>query len=443
MATPFVTQDPNDPRFAFQYAGSPATRDIQLSSGESGATLTQGQNQSQNIAQSAPSANVKFAGLIGQLLQRHQQLGTGQFAQQQFNASDEQARRVFQTPQDLIGAAPGVQGAVRGAQVSAVQPTISGAQQGAQTFREQLGAFGSAVEAAQAFSDKLQAEERQKVDDAKAIVEFALSQGGSSGLEALMNANPDLLKTAGLDAKTVQGLIPAIKRQEQLKAPRGTEGDRTMGEINRINSALVSSKRGGQFVDGNVYLEQRRLSSIPQDEFDSRFASLLSPSDRQAYGVSGGGQFSPGAMPVQSTGGNATEQAAAGYALRAFEADKIINDVGSQFVSPSSYAGAVAPNIFKGADRQKFEQAERNFINAVLRRESGAAIAPSEFENARAQYFPQPGDGEEVLRQKAANRDTVYRSLAASAGQALTFTQAPTEGQAGQTSSGIKYQILP
>lgn len=44
----------------------------------------------------------------------------------------------------------------------------------------------------------------------------------------------------------------------------------------------------------------------------------------------------------------------------------------------------------KSDDRQQFEQAQRNFINSVLRQESGAAIADSEFENAKKQYFPMP-----------------------------------------------------
>ena len=43
----------------------------------------------------------------------------------------------------------------------------------------------------------------------------------------------------------------------------------------------------------------------------------------------------------------------------------------------------------KSTDRQKFEQAQRDWINANLRKESGAVIADSEFENAAQQYFPQ------------------------------------------------------
>jgi hypothetical protein len=66
---------------------------------------------------------------------------------------------------------------------------------------------------------------------------------------------------------------------------------------------------------------------------------------------------------------------------------------------------------------QKFDQAQRDFINATLRRESGAAIAESEFQNARKQYFPQPGDTADRIAQKKANRETAIRGIAASAGQ--------------------------
>jgi hypothetical protein len=46
-----------------------------------------------------------------------------------------------------------------------------------------------------------------------------------------------------------------------------------------------------------------------------------------------------------------------------------------------------------------------------LRRESGAAISPTEFDSARMQYFPQPGDKNDVLIQKKANRDIVIQSM--------------------------------
>jgi hypothetical protein len=74
-----------------------------------------------------------------------------------------------------------------------------------------------------------------------------------------------------------------------------------------------------------------------------------------------------------------------------------------------------APNFLKTSDRQLFEQAQRNFINAVLRQESWAVIADSEFDNARKQYFPLPWDSPEVLDQKRTNREmAIYNMLKSS-----------------------------
>jgi hypothetical protein len=76
------------------------------------------------------------------------------------------------------------------------------------------------------------------------------------------------------------------------------------------------------------------------------------------------------------------------------------------------------PNFMKGEDFQAYEQAQKNFLNAVLRRESGAVISPSEFQNGKEQYFPQPGDKPQVLAQKKANRDLVMQNFVKSAGKA-------------------------
>jgi len=72
-----------------------------------------------------------------------------------------------------------------------------------------------------------------------------------------------------------------------------------------------------------------------------------------------------------------------------------------------------AANWTQSAEQQQVEQAQRDFINAALRRESGAAIADSEFANARQQYFPQPGDSPEVIAQKKQNRALATRGIVA------------------------------
>ena len=70
-------------------------------------------------------------------------------------------------------------------------------------------------------------------------------------------------------------------------------------------------------------------------------------------------------------------------------------------------------NYNASEETQSAAQAMRNFINATLRRESGATITPPEFDNAMKQYFPQVGDKPAVLAQKRANRETAISGIAA------------------------------
>jgi hypothetical protein len=64
------------------------------------------------------------------------------------------------------------------------------------------------------------------------------------------------------------------------------------------------------------------------------------------------------------------------------------------------------------ADRQA-AQAKKTFINSILRKESGAAIAQSEFENADSQYFPQFGDDAQTVINKRITRDLVTATMEA------------------------------
>lgn len=119
----------------------------------------------------------------------------------------------------------------------------------------------------------------------------------------------------------------------------------------------------------------------------------------------------------------AAQLTALGYGERLMQSNQVIEEVGSQFTGAlAKVTGADwFPNILKSEDRQQFEQAQRNFITAVLRRESGAAIADSEFDNAKIQYFPQSGDSPGVLAQKKLNRAQVEKSVLREGGQDTTL----------------------
>lgn len=107
---------------------------------------------------------------------------------------------------------------------------------------------------------------------------------------------------------------------------------------------------------------------------------------------------------------------AALFGARAEQSDKILADLAAKG-TVKSVPGSNAPFVggaitaISSEQQQQLSQAKRDFINAVLRRESGAVISPEEFENAEKQYFPQIGDKPETVKQKAANRATAIRGI--------------------------------
>lgn len=86
-----------------------------------------------------------------------------------------------------------------------------------------------------------------------------------------------------------------------------------------------------------------------------------------------------------------------------------------------------ALNFTQSAAQQRVDQAQRNFVNATLRQESGAAISQGEWDNAKKQYFPQPGDDASVIEQKRLNRAQVINGFKTSAGKDGAAPIAPAQ----------------
>lgn len=105
------------------------------------------------------------------------------------------------------------------------------------------------------------------------------------------------------------------------------------------------------------------------------------------------------------------------FGTRMQQADEILNSLGEKgkfFSTPGSSSNdgfGQAINMLNSNAGQQLNQAKRDFVNAVLRRESGAAISESEFANAERQYFPQIGDRDAVIKQKAENRSLATRGI--------------------------------
>ena len=133
-----------------------------------------------------------------------------------------------------------------------------------------------------------------------------------------------------------------------------------------------------------------------------------------------------------------TERMAAGYASRMDESEKIISQ-NTQGQTPGlkesaaagiPLIGKMASNLARDPTRQKYRQAQEDWVRSKLRKESGAVIADEEMDREIRVYFPQIGDSKEVISQKETSRNVAMDAMRQSAGPAydLPRKQKPQGG---------------
>ena len=144
----------------------------------------------------------------------------------------------------------------------------------------------------------------------------------------------------------------------------------------------------------------------------------------QAKPIMAGGQPVAGGKPLTESQSNATA-----FGVRAKEANLILKgleDKGYRTGGVIKGIGESIPLVGSGLgkslnwtasdEQQATSQARKNFVTAVLRKESGASISPTEFENEEKKYFPQVGDSAAVVLQKQKARETAIKALELQAG---------------------------
>lgn len=200
---------------------------------------------------------------------------------------------------------------------------------------------------------------------------------------------------------------------------------------------LQNAMEGGA---GNATLEAIQRAETKEDV-------LRVPSVGRFAGTALGGGLGTGQIGISPVTGKAftTSQSQAGtFASRMEQAENFFGKEDLKVFS--SFTGGLIPERMKSAERKQFEQAEKNFITAVLRRESGAAISAEEFKDARQVYIPQVGDDAETLAQKALARRTVFQGMvneSVGAYEQLGGTVQPAQGGSSYTSSSGNTYNLP
>lgn len=249
-----------------------------------------------------------------------------------------------------------------------------------------------------------------------------LEARGITADSALANINAALQQPGGLEKLKAQSALGMEKFIEQNKPTLTTQN---LGGTSQIvatpalgfdPSKVVRSDTITQSADNKATNETSRANNQAtvgatirgQNLTDAREAKKMAQADSHFQATQAGGK------PLTEGQANSAR-----YGSRMAESHDILQELSGKGVNvsnPGSRSGwgvGDAVNMISSADQQRLDQAKRDFINANLRRESGASISPTEFDNAEKQYFPQRGDSKEVIAQKAKNREIAIRGMQA------------------------------
>lgn len=125
-----------------------------------------------------------------------------------------------------------------------------------------------------------------------------------------------------------------------------------------------------------------------------------------------------------------------------------------------SAAGGSVSNYLKSDDYRKAEQTGKELLAVILRKDTGAAVTPSEMSEYGSIYLPRPGDDPETIQQKRVARTTAIEGLRMGLGPAEIIFKSreaaeaakgqppaaaqPTQPQtrpSGTTKSGVKWSV--
>lgn len=139
------------------------------------------------------------------------------------------------------------------------------------------------------------------------------------------------------------------------------------------------------------------------------------------------------------------------FANRMESAEKNISGLEGELTGMKGAAQQIAGGVpvvgsaMQTENYQKASQAKSQFITALLRQESGAAISKSEFERYDKEFFPQPGDSAPVIKQKAQERRVAIEGMKKGAGPAykapdLSSAPAKAAPKVGLEQDGYRFK---
>jgi hypothetical protein len=189
-------------------------------------------------------------------------------------------------------------------------------------------------------------------------------------------------------------------------APKQTKIDLSSSFADAVDRLGLERKKANQYTEQELALINAKAKEI--DKAKKAETTIKPPSDAQILA----GGFADRMTAAQSLTSALESQAPVGVMESIYSAIPLIGSKIPQ-VLPKTLGGL-------GPERRQYLQAANNWIRANLRKESGAAIGADEWTEEYVNYFPQPGDDEETIKQKAMFREITTQNMARAAGREYT-----------------------
>lgn len=245
--------------------------------------------------------------------------------------------------------------------------------------------------------------------------QMELMQGDRARMdeESILSGLPPKLRTiAGLRKVGVSGIQPEdLDTPEERTARDQTAIDRAgkMSEAQARGAAKYRAPREGRKSIQQVVGPDNQVAFVSVDLDTGEATPIQLPAG-----------MAPNKPPKPITG---AERQSVSFFNRMLEAERNARGVEGKLTGVDLGSAEMAPdfleNWLKSTEGQLYAQAQRTFTEGRLRKESGAAVPPAEYENDRRTNFRIAGDKPESVTQKRGSRLQTMRGIANSSGRAL------------------------
>ena len=328
--------------------------------------------------------------------------------------------------------------------------------------------FGSVAGAGVAPAQYLLQKEKEKAEREKDIAKTTLTLAGTLGkakTSKLYNYSKDVvengqvIKKAGEPIRLTELEIQSLPPAEQAllipyKAPgAGTKQERNRDAIIRIAPRIADGTASKEEIQQYTinYMDLLSPKTSTEQTADGKTITRKEPGIDLTVikGLPVPKNFDPSkildekAREFGPLGTNAT------FSQRMLYNEGIVREVleggyelNIQDVTADNFGGAWLGTTLQTPQGQRFYSSSRNFIAAVLRKESGAAISDGEYINGLKQYFPQLGDTPQVMEDKQALREAAIAGMVRESGDAFKSIYPDAVQFLKTKSEGKEFDIL-